>query len=89
MQTDSAQLERHRLRDSCSLPTVVSVVWRFPRGPVGPYRARPQPLPVHQRDGVLRLHLLGEAHEAVAFRLQRLRVPHHSAVAERGGSVIG
>ena len=65
-------------------PTVVSVVWRFPRGPVGPYRARPQPLPVHQRDGVLRLHLLGEAHEAVAFRLQRLRVPHHSAVAERG-----
>ena len=57
----------HRLRDSGSFPTVVSVVWRFPRGPVGPYRARPQPLPVHQRDGVLRLHLLGEAHEAVAF----------------------
>ena len=65
------------------VPTVVSVVGGFPGGPVRPYRARSEPLSVHERDGVLRLDLLGEAHEAVAFRLQRLRVPHHSTVAAK------
>ena len=50
-------------------PTVVSVVGRFPGGPVGPDGPRPEPLSVHEGDSVLRLHLLGEADKAVAFRL--------------------
>ena len=70
------------MRDWSIVPTVVSVVGWFPGGPVGPYRSRPQPLAVHERDGVLRLHLLREAHEAVAFRLQRLGITNHSTIAE-------
>ena len=61
--------------------TVVPVRGRLPGGPVGPDGPGAEPLAVHEGDGVLRLHLLGEGHEAVALGLERLGVPDHAAVS--------
>ena len=49
--------------------TVVSVCRGFPCGPICSDGPGPQPLSVHEGDGVLRLDLLGEGDKAVAFRL--------------------
>lgn len=64
--------------------TVVSVGGRLPSGPVGPDGPGPEPLSVHEGDGVLGLDLLREGDEAVAFRLEGLRIPHHPAVPIKG-----
>lgn len=63
--------------------TVVSAGWGFPGCPVGPDGPRPEPLPVHEGDGVLGLHLLREGDEPVPLGLEGLRVADHAAVAER------
>lgn len=51
-------------------------------GPVGPYRARAQPLPVHGLDGWLRIGLLHEWHERVPFGFESLRIANYAAVRD-------
>ena len=63
--------------------TVVAIKRRLSRRPVGPDGSRSEPLAVHEGDRVLCLDLFREGNEAVAFRLERLRVSNHAAVAAK------